>query len=61
MTIKNLLRNLTVSIMLVIVSPLLIMVRALMLLIIVLPFAVLEKTNRPYQKVMEETTDLLSF
>jgi hypothetical protein len=32
-----------------------------MLLIIVLPFAVLEKTNRPYQKVMEETTDLLSF
>ena len=61
MKMKNLVKSLMTSIMLVNLSLLLTLLRATMITLVYLPYKVLEKTNNLYQEVMERTCGLLSF
>ena len=60
MRTKNLARNITRSIMLVIASLLLTLLRVILVIVVYPPYKLLEKTNSVYQEAMEETCGMLS-
>ena len=60
MKAKILVRSMMMSIMLVIASLLLTLLRVVLIALIWLPFKVLQKTDMMYQDVMERTSWLLS-
>ena len=60
MRTRILARNTTRSIMLVIASLLLTLLRVMLVIVAYPPYKLLEKTNRAYQEAMEETCGMLS-
>ena len=57
---KNLVRSIMRAIMLVSLSVLLTLIRLVLIMVILPPFKLLEKTNSLYQESMEETSGMLS-
>ena len=60
MKMKNLVRSIMRAIMLVTASVLLTLIRLVLIMVILPPFKLLEKTNSLYQEAMEETSGMLS-
>ena len=60
MRTRILARNITRSIMLVIASLLLTLLRVMLVIVAYPPYKLLEKTNSVYQEAMEETCGMLS-
>ena len=60
MKMKNLVRSTTRAIMLVTASLLLTLIRLVLIMVLIPPFKLLEKTNSLYQEAMEETSGMLS-
>ena len=60
MKVKILVRSMMMSIMLVIASLLLTLLRVVLIALVWPLWKALEKTDRPYREVMEETCGLLS-
>ena len=57
---KNLVRSIMRAIMLVSLSVLLTLTRLVLIMVLIPPFKLLEKTNSLYQEAMEETSGMLS-
>ena len=57
---KNLVKSTMKAIMLVTVSQLLTLIRLVLIIMVIPPFKLLEKTNQLYQEAMERTHEMLS-
>ena len=60
MKMKNLVKSTMRVIMLVSLSVLLTLIRLVLIMVLIPPFKLLEKTNSLYQEAMEETSGMLS-
>ena len=57
---KNLVKSTMKAIMLVSLSQLLTLIRLVLIILVIPPFKLLEKTNQLYQEAMERTHEMLS-